>query len=430
MAGSTNHRPSGEIAPPRLRFFPWRSTAIRSPVATSQSNVPEPSDVGVARSFPSGLKIAASRPDAVPWRRPRSCGCLSTAASTVLRVSASSRSRCASTARSMPTSGDRSMTERDTAATRATSARSRASVARWRDTSASPPAITAATNATAMPASKRPAPTRRSDLLLAAGVEEVAFERRQVGVGRKPVHRRGQSRSSVELAGHPPERVPRRRRRGDVPMDAQPLASFVDPRLEARPLSDQRLVRDLDRTLVDGDEARSRQRPHDGRDAVATELVQCRTTTRVHRLARFDEPEEDRAGQLLVRRVEFIQHAVCRRRDRAAHASGRVVAVEGEPATVPSFPRRMQRVREEWKGTGFTFHLGDEHVDEPDLDAQPGRPRRFGDRPTKLVGGHRTEQHLISRDSFGESRRGSRNRRRSPLGARSQRAVRARGGRR
>ena len=185
-------------------------------------------------------------------------------------------------------------------------------------------------------------------------------------------------------------------------MDPQPLASFVDPRLEARPFSDQRLVRYLDRTLVEDDEARGRQRPHNGRDAVPTELVECRTTTRVDRLARFDEPEEHRARQLLVRRVELIEHAVCRRRDRPAYTSGRVIAVQGESATVPSFPRRMQRVGEERKGARFAFDLGDEHIDEPDFDAQPGRPRRFGDRATELVGGHRTEQHLISRDSPGE----------------------------
>ena len=136
-------------------------------------------------------------------------------------------------------------------------------------------------------------------------------------------------------------------------MDAQPLASFVDPSLEARPLSDQRLVRDLDGTLVDDDQARGRQRPDDRRGAIATEFVECGTTTCVHRLAWFDEPEEHRAGQLLVGRVEFIQHAVCCRRDRAAYPSGLVVALEGEPATVPSFPGRMQRVCEQWKGTGF-----------------------------------------------------------------------------
>ena len=77
------------------------------------------------------------------------------------------------------------MTDRDTAAMRETSARSRSSAARPRNTRATAPAITATTNATAIPATN--ARRRRVDLtaFLRLGVYEVAFERRQVGVGRE-----------------------------------------------------------------------------------------------------------------------------------------------------------------------------------------------------------------------------------------------------
>ena len=54
------------------------------------------------------------------------------------------------------------MTDRDTEAMRETSARSRSSAARPRNTSATAPAITATTNATAIPATN--ARRRRADL--------------------------------------------------------------------------------------------------------------------------------------------------------------------------------------------------------------------------------------------------------------------------
>ena len=130
-------------------------------------------------------------------------------------------------------------------------------------------------------------------------------------------------------------------------METQRGAVFVEPASQLRPLADQRLVRELHRALVDGDEPRRGQSSEDRRDLAlvrARELRQRSPPARVlHAFAGLDEPQQDPTGELLLARIERLEDAIGRGRDRRPHASGAAVRLERQRAPVARRPRRQQR---------------------------------------------------------------------------------------
>jgi hypothetical protein len=70
-----------------------------------------------------------------------------------------------------------------------------------------------------------------------------------------PFDRLGQPRAAVEAARIAPQRVPFLRRLGEAAVQAQPLAVFLQPAAQRRPLADERFVGHLGGVLVGGHQA-------------------------------------------------------------------------------------------------------------------------------------------------------------------------------
>ena len=92
-----------------------------------------------------------------------------------------------------------------------------------------------------------------------ARVEELALELVQLGVVLGgPVERRGEPGAAVELGGIALGVAPLLRGADQVVVKASALGVGLEPAPQPRPLAKQRLVGDLDRALVDGEQARPR----------------------------------------------------------------------------------------------------------------------------------------------------------------------------
>ena len=88
--------------------------------------------------------------------------------------------------------------------------------------------------------------------------------------------------------------------------------------------------------------------------------------------------------------------------DRAANATAGPIAGHGEGMPLPSLPRLLQSMREEWQSTRFTLDLTNEEVDKAGLDGQACLSSRRLDGITKVVLLQRTEQMQPLLDQTGE----------------------------
>ena len=122
------------------------------------------------------------------------------------------------------------------------------------------PAITASTSSAATPTSAQPqAALRGAPLAAAALVEEGALARGELGVVvGGPVERRRQARAAIELAGVAAAGLPFARGAAEVAVQPPALGVFLEPAAQARPLAQQRLVRDLDLAVADREQAARR----------------------------------------------------------------------------------------------------------------------------------------------------------------------------
>ena len=92
-----------------------------------------------------------------------------------------------------------------------------------------------------------------------AGVQERALGRGELEiVAACPVERRGQARAAVQLAGIAAAALPFAGGGAQVATQPAPLGVLLQPAAQPRPLAQQRLVRDLDLALADGEQARRR----------------------------------------------------------------------------------------------------------------------------------------------------------------------------
>ncbi len=139
---------------------------------------------------------------------------------------------------------------------------------------------------------------------LAALGDELALELVELeGVIRAPVEGGGEARAAVELTLVAACRVPLGRRLGDVAAKPAALGVLLDPVAQARPLAQQRLVRDLDGALADRDEAAVGQRGEDvGHVDVALQVELGERSAAAHRrvaLVLPDEAQHQRAHERL-----------------------------------------------------------------------------------------------------------------------------------
>ena len=222
-------------------------------------------------------------------------------------------------------------------------------------------------------------------------------------MARGPVERRGEPRAAVKLARVATARLPLARRVDQVLVEPPPLGVLLEPRPQARPLAQQRLVRDLERPLIRGHEPAVReggQRGRSGLVAAGLELVERHATTHERGLllpgvgqAQQDAP---RGGALRLGqpRVGGLGQAA----DRAAHTAGALVRRAAHHAAVALAPLLEQGGGQQRQAAGLVEHIDDQGVRERRLDPQPDPARRLDDRPAQLVASHRADEHLVRPD--------------------------------
>ena len=199
-------------------------------------------------------------------------------------------------------------------------------------------------------------------------------------------------------------------------MDPPADAIVLEPVAVARPLLDQRLVRDLDLTFVDGQQARRDECVDDALRAVdSEEIVERHATTDERSVLSACEPQHDAARDLLVGGGELLEGLLGEARNRAAHATHRPVGVVPQRTAVACGPELEQCGLEQRQRAGCTGRVGDERIDEPALHLEP-RPAAGTSiaRANSSRSSERTNTWLwLSRSA---SRDGRRSARRSPRG--------------
>ena len=233
----------------------------------------------------------------------------------------------------------------------------------------------------------------------AALVQECALGRVELAPVRcAPVHRRGQAGAAVELGGVAPAGLPLPGRDGEVVMQAPALGVLGDPVAQARPLAQQRLVRDLDAVLGERDETAVGERAEHAPDllAVGVELVDRHGAAHgaaVGLLA--GQPQQDRARDLALAVVQAGVRPLGEAGDRTAHAARALVGRQPQMTVVAALPQLEQRRGQQRKRAGLGFDIGEQPVDELGLHAQPAGARRALDRPSQLTAPHRSHEHVV-----------------------------------
>jgi hypothetical protein len=200
---------------------------------------------------------------------------------------------------------------------------------------------------------------------LAARAQELALELVELQrVFGRPVERRGQARSAVQLAGILPASRPSARRLDEVRVQDPSRSVLVEPFPQARPLAQESLVGDLDHAIGDREQPAVGEHLHDVRCLgvpLGVELGQ-RHTPAHHGLvlAGRRQTQQDRAGERLLLGAEPAEHRLGQARHRTANAARRQVRIEGDRAPLASLPELEQRGREQRQCTRLVAHFGDE----------------------------------------------------------------------
>ena len=186
-------------------------------------------------------------------------------------------------------------------------------------------------------------------------------------------------------------------------VQAPTLGVFLQPAAQARPLSQQRFVGDLDGFLVGGQQpavGQSRERRHRVLVSIDVELFECYAAPDedLQLLAGVGEPDEDRARTSALGLTQGLVHRLGHARHRSADAPGsRVRRVAQRPSFAP-LPQLPQRGGQQRQPTGLIGDLGDQGVDKSGLYMQTRPTSGQLDRAAQLVAAHRPHQGLIGAD--------------------------------
>ena len=218
-------------------------------------------------------------------------------------------------------------------------------------------------------------------------VEELALELVQLGVVLGgPVERRGEPGAAVELGGIALGVAPLPSRADQVVMEAATLGVLLEPAAQPRPLAQQRLVGDLDRALVDGQQpalGEHGERPGGVRVALELELVErdAAADERLRLLVVAGEPQQHRPRPAPLGLAQALVGVLGQAGDRPVDAAGALVGAVAKRAPVAALPELEQRGREQRQAAGLAGDVADQRRDQPRLDPQPGPARRAARSP-------------------------------------------------
>ena len=178
-------------------------------------------------------------------------------------------------------------------------------------------------------------------------------------MARRPVERRGESGTPVELGRVAPGVAPLAGGTDQVLVKVATLGVLGKPVAQARPLAKQRLVGDLGRPLVDGEQAALGQHgegPGGALVAVELELVEGN--------AAADEPlrllvvsageaQQHRARPEPLGRTEALVGVLGEARDRAADAAASLIDLVAQGAAVAPLPELDQGRGEQRQAAGL-----------------------------------------------------------------------------
>ena len=155
-------------------------------------------------------------------------------------------------------------------------------------------------------------------------------------------------------------------------------------------------MRDLGGGVVGDDEAVVHQvGEHRGVLVVDHELVERRAPPDVVGPdTGLGQAQEDPACDVLLRGRQSRVHVVGEVRDRAVHATRRLVPLEREGRAVPAVPRLEQCGLEQRQRARFGSDVVEDPLDQPVLEHEARASSRLLDGPLQLVGSHRADQHV------------------------------------
>ncbi len=230
-----------------------------------------------------------------------------------------------------------------------------------------------------------------------------------VGVGAvAPLEGLGEADAAVELAGRPAEVVPGAGGRTEVVEDPLALDVVLEPAAEPRPGAGECLVRDLEDSVVAGDQPGLHE-PVDelvlsgcGDDLSAGDAG----ADGLALLSGGDEPEEQVVQRLALSGLEVAVQLLGGLGDRAPDPAGGLVAGDGQGASFAAEPGLAEGVGEQGEGAGLVLDLADEEVDQAGFDDEPGLSGGAFDGFAQLVGGHGGEDVQAAFDQARELRLG------------------------
>ena len=170
-------------------------------------------------------------------------------------------------------------------------------------------------------------------------------------------------------------------------MHAESVTIVVDPRPEAWPRFDERLVGHLDALCASSQQPRFNEHVDDiAIDRRAFELGIRHLSPRVFGVVTgLDETQEQPLGLESLRWLETVVDPFGGSGDGRGDRSGLAVRVEGQLVVGPAMPRLHQRMRDQRERPGVIVGLGDDGVDQFWCDDEASSLGRFGDDGSKLV---------------------------------------------
>ncbi|MDQ1014141.1 hypothetical protein QFZ43_000690 [Streptomyces afghaniensis] len=196
--------------------------------------------------------------------------------------------------------------------------------------------------------------------------------------------------------------LPAASRLAEPALCAQAVAALLDPAGQAWPPGDQRLVRQLHRVTVQGDQTGADQALQHVPRAAAEFCPGGRAAGVGRAVARRDQPQQDPPGDTpLLRRQPAVQ-LLGGGGDRAAYATRLLVRSQGQHPAAAAAPGLQQGVREH----GQRARLVDDFVDDPGgertFHGQAGGGRRPGDHLAQFVPVQGPDQQAGPADGLGQ----------------------------